>query len=527
MAERIIVLSGRIASGKSTLARGLNRRMGARVFRTQDLLRARVGSAASREEMQREGGRLDAETGGGWVADALARELTIDDAPLVVIDSARQESQIEGIRRAFGAAVTHVYLRAPDEELASRFGRRVERPGEAETYDAASSDPIEAAVETLREVADVVIDTARCSEADVLVRTIGRLDLHAGVAPIVDILVGGELGSEGKGHIAAHLAREYGLLVRVGGPNAGHTVMSAGMKHTYHHIPSGTLANPSARLLLAPGAVVRVPKLLDEIMAFGVDAERLTIDPQVMTISDADIRGEERKLRERIGSTAQGVGYATARRVRRDESVRLARDVKVLRPYVRPAAEILRLAYESRTPIMVEGTQGTGLSLYHGPYPSVTSRDTTAAGCLAEAGISPSRVRRIVMVCRTYPIRVAGNSGPISNELTWQVISERSGIPLDELMAAEKTSTTKRDRRVGEFDWDLFRRAVELNGPTDIALTFADYVSVKNRDARRFEQLSDETLRMVEEIEVVARAPVSLISTRFEEFRSIIDRRRW
>jgi adenylosuccinate synthase len=94
-------------------------------------------------------------------------------------------------------------------------------------------------------------------------------------------------------------------------------------------------------------------------------------------------------------------------------------------------------------------------------------------------------------------------------------------------MAAEKTSTTKRDRRVGEFDWDLFRRAVELNGPTDIALTFADYVSVKNRDARRFEQLSDETLRMVEEIEVVARAPVSLISTRFEEFRSIIDRRRW
>jgi adenylosuccinate synthase len=411
--------------------------------------------------------------------------------------------------------------------LETRFAQRADRPGEAKTYRAATTDPIEAAVDDLRRVADVVVDTARCTEGDVLVRTIARLDLHAGVTPLVDILIGGELGSEGKRHIAAHLAREYGLLVRVGGPNAGHTVMSAGVKHIYHHIPSGTLANPSARLLLGPGAVVRVPKLLDEIMEFGVDRDRLSIDPLVMTISDADIRGEERGLRARIGSTAQGVGYATARRVRRDTSVRLARDVKPLRPYLRPAAAVLREAYERGTSIMVEGTQGTGLSLYHGPYPSVTSRDTTAAGCLAEAGISPSRVRRIVMVCRTYPIRVAGNSGPISNELTWQVISERSGIPLAELEAAEKTSTTKRDRRVGEFDWALFRHAVELNGPTDIALTFADYISIKNRDARRFEQLTDETLRMVEEIEAVARAPVSLISTRFAEFRSIIDRRRW
>ena len=58
-----------------------------------------------------------------------------------------------------------------------------------------------------------------------------------------------------------------------------------------------------------------------------------------------------------------------------------------------------------------------------------------------------------------------------------------------------------------------------MNGPTNIALTFADYVSVKNRDARRFEQLSEETIRFVEEIERVAGAPVSLISTRFDSTR--------
>jgi adenylosuccinate synthase len=527
VAERIIVLSGRIASGKSTLARGLQERASARVFRTQDLLRSRLGPNAARDEMQREGARLDTDTSGAWVAEALAKELAAEDAPCIVVDSARQENQIEGIRRAFGAGVTHVHLEAPREALELRFAERRDRPGEAGTYEAAAADPVENAVDALSAVADVVVDTGRSNEVDVLVRTLGRLGLHAGVRRLVDVLVGGELGSEGKGHIAAHLAREYGLLVRVGGPNAGHTVMSGGTKHIYHHLPSGTLANEGAKLLLAPGAVVRIPKLLDEIAEFGVDWDRLTIDPQVMTISAADIRGEERGLRDRIGSTAQGVGYATARRVRRDPSVRLARDIRELRPYIRPAAEVLRAAYDAGTPIMVEGTQGTGLSLYHGPYPSVTSRDTTAAGCLAEAGISPSRVRRIVMVCRTYPIRVAGNSGPMAREITWQVVADRAGIPVEELAAAEKTSTTRRDRRVGEFDWVLFRQAVELNGPTDIALTFTDYISTGNRDARRFEQLTEETVRFIEEVEMVARAPVSLISTRFEEFRSIIDRRRW
>lgn len=72
----------------------------------------------------------------------------------------------------------------------------------------------------------------------------------------------------------------------------------------------------------------------------------------------------------------------------------------------------------------------------------------------------------------------------------------------------------------------LLRKSASLNGPTDIALTFADYLSIKNRDARRFEQLTDETIRCIQEVERVAAAPVSRIATRFH-FRSIIDRRRW
>jgi adenylosuccinate synthase len=79
---------------------------------------------------------------------------------------------------------------------------------------------------------------------------------------------------------------------------------------------------------------------------------------------------------------------------------------------------------------------------------------------------------------------------------------------------------------VSEFDWTLLRKAASLNGPTDIALTFADYIAIKNRKARRFEQLTESTLRFIEEIEQVTSAPVSLITTRFDA-RSIIDRRAW
>jgi adenylosuccinate synthase len=81
-------------------------------------------------------------------------------------------------------------------------------------------------------------------------------------------------------------------------------------------------------------------------------------------------------------------------------------------------------------------------------------------------------------------------------------------------------------RRVGEFDWALLRKAATLNAPTDIALTFADYIHKSNADARRFEQLTIPTIRFIEEVERVAAAPVTLISTRFHE-RSIIDRRAW
>lgn len=254
---------------------------------------------------------------------------------------------------------------------------------------------------------------------------------------------------------------------------------------------------------------------------------------QYSVIEATDVRFEERTLKGEIGSTAQGVGSATSRKILRTAAkprVRLAKDSPELKPYLKETLKVLDEAFSIEQRVFIEGTQGTGLSLHHGYYPYVTSRDTSGSGCLAEAGIAPTRVRRTIMVVRSYPIRVQSpknsTSGPMGVDLTWAEISRRSEIPIGELRRNERTSTTNRKRRVAEFNWSLFRKAVSLNGPTDIALTFADYVHIANREARRFEQLNEDTLRFVEEIECVASAPVSLIATRFDH-RSIIDRRTW
>ena len=48
---------------------------------------------------------------------------------------------------------------------------------------------------------------------------------------------------------------------------------------------------------------------------------------------------------------------------------------------------------------------------------------------------------------------------------------------------------------------------------TEIALTFADYLDKRNKDARRYDQLRPETILFIEEIERVSGTLVTLICT--------------
>tara|TARA_R110001606_G_scaffold344742_1_gene493503 strand:- start:3577 stop:5208 length:1632 start_codon:yes stop_codon:yes gene_type:complete len=537
-ALRIVLLSGPIGSGKSALVRQLEERYRAKTIKTRELiLKKSPRTKPERAALQKAGQKLDGKDGGAWVGEALQRTIETHSGGqtprgLYVIDAVRIRGQIDAIRKAYGTDVHHIHLTAPKEELERRYRERNRDGDQTLNYEALKRNRTEREIERLAEIADIVVSTDRCSEEAVLVRATALLNLYPrSNDAIVDVLIGGQFGSEGKGNIVGHIAPEYDLLVRVGGPNAGHQVYAEPKPEKYYHLPSGTQRAPNARLLLGPGAVIYPKKLLEEIAEHKVDAERLTIDHRAMIITDQD-RKEEAEQFKSISSTAQGVGIASARKLTGRSDYKegrvafLARDCEDLKPYIGSAREVLADAMVTGQRILLEGTQGTALSLHHGDYPHVTTRDTTVSGCLADAGIAPSNVRRVIMVCRTYPIRVGGPSGPMANEVEMAEIHRRSGIPLEELERTERTTTTDRPRRIAEFDWLQFRDSVQLNGPTDIALTFVDYFDVDNRNAFRFEQLSQETISFVEEIERISGRPVSLLSTDFN-WRNVIDRRAW
>ena len=506
-AIKIILVSGSAESGKSALAGQLKEHFGAHVV---DAGRQKVPPASVRVP-QRSGNR---KPGGKWILEIL-RKVANDDGrgPRVfVVDSVTTKAQVGAIRRGC-PNVTHVHL------VAGRGGFELGHDGARIARKAGAGNA------GLERIADCVIRTERCTPKDVMTRVAAHARLY-GESGYVDVIVGGQYGSEGKGQVASHLAKEYDLLVRVGGPNAGHKVPKP--KYTYHHLPSGTQSS-DADLLLGPGAVIDPAVLLKEIADCGVTKDRLSIDPQAMIIDECDKKNEDTLVR-RIGSTGSGVGSATARKIWRKRGVTLAKDVDELKPYVKEARRVIDDALAHGGRIMLEGAQGSMLSIHHGKYPHVTSRETNAAGCLADAGIPPSLVRRVIMVVRTYPIRVGsgrkGTSGPLSQELDFETISKRSGKPLKDITDTEVGSTTGKKRRIGEFEWDMLRDAAFLNRPTDIALTFTDYMSNKNSRAQRFIQLTKETIEMVQEIERVSGARVSMIATGFGT-RSIIDRRSW
>ena len=541
----LLALSGPVGVGKSSFCEVLKSRFGATRLSTRELLLA-TGAKGEREDLQAAGERLDLDTDGKWVSDALVKELSGDGPDIVIVDSIRIKKQIDHIRRAIGDRyrVWHVFVDAEDDVLRARYAKRDSPIGEFANYDDLKRSATERAIRSLKAVADRVVDASRCEPDSVAAQAVAGLGLFPlEIERLVDVAVGGQYGSEGKGHVCSYLAPGYDMLVRVGGPNAGHWA-ALPEKIKYIQLPSGTAANPKADVVIGAGATLYLPQVLEEIGKLGLTGARLSIDPQAMIIEDAD-RNYEFERGDKIGSTKQGVGAATARKIlgRFDPSpleipVRLARDVSELKDFLRPAIPLFEAAYAKGKKIFLEGTQGTDLSLHHGvcpsedgpiargAWPNVTSRDTTAAGCLADAGIAPGRVRKVIMVTRTYPIRVGGTSGPIARPIEYKVISDRSGVPEEDIAKTEKGTVSRNPRRMAEFDWEQVRRAASLNGATDIALSFADYISIENQKARQYEDLTEETRRFIEGVERVTNAPVSLISTRFEK-RGIIDRRTW
>jgi len=324
----------------------------------------------------------------------------------------------------------------------------------------------------------------------------------------ISIVVGGQFGSEGKGKVAHYLAKEQkaSVAVRCGGTNSGHTVIDDNREaQVFRQLPTAAIL-PDVKLALCAGTYIDVKILQEELARANVEDKRLFIDPYAVIITESHKASESNSgLIGDIGSTGSGTGAAVIERLQRREDTLFAKDVPELSHFIQDVSDKLRSRLNRKQRIILEGTQGFGLSPLHSKLnPYVTSRDTTAAGFLSEVGLSPFDVDEVAMVLRAFPIRVGGNSGPLPNEIDWQTVSKGCG----KKNICEWTSVTKHVRRVGRFDAELVKKAIQANSPSLIFLNHLDYLEGEIES-----QLSTAATLFVEEVETAIDSTVSYFGT--------------
>jgi len=286
------------------------------------------------------------------------------------------------------------------------------------------------------------------------------------------MVLGGRYGSEGKGSVVSWLAKEqeYDLVIRSGSPNAGHTFkMDNGELVKMRTFPCTWYSQSTTPIYLSASTVINKEVFIRELQLMrdnGYDGD-VMVSPQAVVIQEEAVEAEKNI---ETGTTGEGVGATRAAKCMRQAS--LVQDDDYFKSFIdhfRPHHLIdNRLKH-----ILIEGTQGYGLSLDGKRYPYVTSTNLTTHRLLDDAEI-PFGVHEIhpLVVFRTHPIRIAGTSGDLFNETSWGRLRAVFG----EHIPDEQTTVTKKTRRVGEFDPSLAHEAVLRLGAKIIVLTFVDYI---------------------------------------------------
>lgn len=292
------------------------------------------------------------------------------------------------------------------------------------------------------------------------------------------VVQGGQWGSEGKGLITAHQAKVKGAraAVRTGSINAGHTVFYEGHEYKMQQIPTAWVV-PDVDLYIGPGAYIH-PEVMERELGYlrlhGINTrERVHVDHRCfLHTGKAENNAKAANRHHAMGATGKGSSEAIIEKLQARgtgepplnllfENHPLARQVNITDV---PVA--LMDHYNKGQSIVLEGTQGAHLDFHLGPHPFVTNRGCNAATWFAEAGLPPNLNTEVVMVCRTYPIRVAGNSGPMGRELSWPQMLMGWLKKLDDLGLPHNVAFDFSYRDVNEFAEALAFEAERRGCPT-------------------------------------------------------------
>ncbi len=328
------------------------------------------------------------------------------------------------------------------------------------------------------------------------------------------IITGLQWGDEGKGKIVDFLTASADVVIRSqGGNNAGHTVITRGVKYILHLLPSGILWDDKINVI-GNGVVIDPVGLVEEIQR--VEAQGVAITPAKLLISDRahivlPIHKELDAAREialgahKIGTTKRGIGPAYADKINRcglrmadfaDRAFVTARitqrvaeaneilarcglptyeaaavcaevfcAIERLLPHVTNTIPVLHAAWQAKQTLLFEGAQGTLLDVDFGTYPFVTSSNTTAGGACTGSGLPPMAIERVIGVCKAYTTRVGAGPFPTVDEGLSDYLHG---------LGREFGATTGRPRGCGWLDTVLLRFACMVNGVTGLAVTNLD-----------------------------------------------------
>ena len=331
------------------------------------------------------------------------------------------------------------------------------------------------------------------------------------------VVVGTQWGDEGKGKITDFLSEKAEYVARYqGGDNAGHTIQFGGETYKLHLIPSG-IFSPEKLCIIGNGVVVNPKSLVTELAYLherNITTDNLRISDRAHVILpyhiELDRLQEEAKRDKKIGTTIKGIGPAYMDKAARvgiriadlldrevfEERLRLNLEDKnrqftklydanpmnfeeifeeyyeygqQIKQYVCDTSVLLNDALDNGKRVLFEGAQGVMLDIDQGTYPFVTSSNPLAGGVTIGSGVGPSKVTKVVGVCKAYTSRVG--DGPFPTELFDEIGSRIREV------GREYGTTTGRPRRVGWFDSVVMRHSKRVSGITNLCLNSIDVLT--------------------------------------------------
>jgi len=370
-----------------------------------------------------------------------------------------------------------------------------------------------------------------------------------------NVILDGFWGSSGKGKVATWLADRFHV-TKVSSsnyPNAGHTArFEDGTNFVAKAIPTAAILKKvkgmGMECFISPGSGFFWDRLVQEWEEANHPKIYVHGRASIVTLEHARREREGVDSTKHIASTMQGSGAAISDKILRkadcilawnsEEAMKKAladKDPEGKISVVDPTQfrEMVWSAITSGHTWLHEGSQGFALSIDHGShYPTCTSRNCTLQAAMDHMAIVPALVGDVYLNLRSVPIRVGnvvedgkriGYSGDFYSdcrELTWDEVAENAGMPESEaamLTERERTTVTKRIRRVCTFSFQGLKDAVRVNGATKLILNFAQYVNWEDHGLRggrdAFLKLSSQTRTLIDKIENCAGVPVVIIGT--------------